>query len=233
MPFIVTSYNKDKQNVDKKFAEIAYRPSATPEQRLDAYKNYLLESFDSQNKMYQVIKDGTTIGIDETDIKDIVGSRLNNKKETELLFNGVFKVPTFNEKAFDSMIKRLEREDPSSAIRVESQIDVIKSIYKDMNSEFQNYDLGTSKIGFQNILNRVLTPGVREIRQQPQTINILPNRSTSSIPGVPFTNNTPPVAANILNTNQQQSQQSNSVNLGQQYNLLSSTDKAKLLFGGF
>jgi hypothetical protein len=33
--------------------------------------------------MYQIIKDGTTIGIDETDIKDIVQSRLNNKKETE------------------------------------------------------------------------------------------------------------------------------------------------------
>jgi hypothetical protein len=205
MPFIVTSYNKDKQNVDKKFAEIAYRPSATSEQRLDAYKNYLIESFDSQNKMYQVIKDGTTIGIDETDIKDIVGSRLNNKKETELLFNGVFKVPTFNEKAFDSMIKRLEREDPSSAVRVESQIDVIKSIYKDMNSEFQNYDLGTSKIGFQNILNRILTPGVREIRQQPQSINVLPNRS--STPSVPFTYNAPNPSPNVLSINPQQQQQ--------------------------
>jgi hypothetical protein len=202
MPFIVTSYNKDKQNVDKKFAEIAYRPSATPEQRLDAYKNYLLESFDSQNKMYQVIKDGTTIGIDETDIKDIVQSRLNNKKETELLFSGVFKVPTFNEKAFDSMIKRLEKEDPYSAVRVESQIDIIKNIYKDINSEFQNFNLETPKEGFQNILNRALTPGVREIRQQPQSINILPNKS--STPSVPFTYNTPNISQGVLSANPQQ-----------------------------
>jgi hypothetical protein len=216
MPFIVTSYNKDKQNVDKKFAEIAYRPSATPEQRLDAYKNYLIESFDSQNKMYQVIKDGTTIGIDETDIKDIVQSRLNNKKETELLFNGVFKVPTFNEKAFDSMIKRLEKEDPSSAVRVESQIDVIKSIYKDMNSEFQNFDLGTPKAGFQNILNRSLTPGVKEIRQQPQTINILPSRS--STPSVPFTYNTPNPSQNVLSINPQQQTQPQT--LGERFAIL-------------
>jgi len=216
MPFIVTSYNKDKQNVDKKFAEIAYRPSATPEQRLDAYKNYLLESFDSQNKMYQVIKDGTTIGIDETDIKDIVQSRLNNKKETELLFNGVFKVPTFNEKAFDSMIKRLEKEDPSAAVRVESQIDVIKSIYKDMNSEFQNFDLGTPKAGFENILNKSLTPGVKEIRQQPQTINILPSRS--STPSVPFTYNTPNPSQNVLSINPQQQQQPQT--LGERFALL-------------
>ena len=105
------------------------------------------------------------------------------------------------------MIKRLEREDPSSAIRVESQIDIIKSIYKDMNSEFQNYDLGTSKIGFQNILNRVLTPGVREIRQQPQSINILPNRPTSSAPSVPFTYNAPNPSPNVLSINPQQQQQ--------------------------
>jgi hypothetical protein len=216
MPFIVTSYNKDKQNVDKKFAEIAYRPSATPEQRLDAYKNYLLESFDSQNKMYQVIKDGTTIGIDETDIKDIVQSRLNNKKETELLFNGIFKVPTFNEKAFDSMIKRLEKEDASAAVRVESQIDVIKSIYKDMNSEFQNFDLGTPKAGFQNILNRSLTPGVKEIRQQPQTINILPNRS--STPSVPFTYNTPNPSQSVLSINPQQQTQPQT--LGERFAIL-------------
>ena len=137
MPFIVTSYNKDKQNVDRKFAEIAYRPSATMEQRLDAYKNYLIESYDSQNKMYQTLKDATTIGIDEGDVKDIVQSRLNNKKETESLFNGVFKVPTYNEKAFDSLIKRLEKENPKAAIQVENQIDIVKEIYKDMNKEFQ------------------------------------------------------------------------------------------------
>jgi hypothetical protein len=132
---------------------------------------------------------------------------LNNKKETDLLFNGVFKVPTFNEKAFDSMIKRLEKEDTSAAVRVESQIDVIKSIYKDMNSEFQNFDLGTSKEGFQNILNRTLTPGVREIRQEPQTINILPSRSTPSTPSVPFTYNVPNPSPGVLNINQQQQQQ--------------------------
>jgi hypothetical protein len=166
--------------------------------------------------MYQVIKDGTTIGIDETDIKDIVQSRLNNKKETELLFNGVFKVPTFNEKAFDSMIKRLEKEDPSAAVRVESQIDVIKSIYKDMNSEFQNFDLGTPKAGFENILNKSLTPGVKEIRQQPQTINILPSRS--STPSVPFTYNTPNPSQNVLSINPQQQQQPQT--LGERFALL-------------
>ena len=226
MPFIVTSYNKDKQNVDKKFADVAYRPSVSIEQRLDAYKNYLTESYDSQNKMYQTIKDASTIGLDETDVKSIIQSRLNNKKETDSLFNGVFKVPTFNEKAFDSMITRLEKENPILATKVESQIDVVKEIYKDLNSEFQGFDLGTSKEQFEDLLNKTLTPGVREIRRQPQKINILPSSSTPVIPRTPFTYNAPNPSQNIVAGQQQQQ------TLGSQYNLLSSADKAKLLFGG-
>jgi len=207
IPFIVTSYNKDKQNIDKKFADIAYRPSVKPEQRLDAYKNYLTESYDSQNKMYQIIKDASTIGLDETEVKSIVQSRLNNKKETNSLFNGTFKVPTFNEKAFDAMISRLERENPILATRVESQVSVVKDIYKNLNREFQGFDLGTPKEEFEELLDRTLTPGVRQIRQQPSTINILPSSSVPVTPGTPFTYNTPPVANNVIAVNQQQQQQ--------------------------
>jgi hypothetical protein len=218
MPFIVTSYNKDKQIVDRKFAEIAYKPSTTMEQRLDAYRKYLSESYDSQNKMYQVLKDGQSLGINEGDLRDIVQTRLNNKKETNFLFDGVFKVPTYNTKAFDSMIGRLEKENPILASKTASQIDIIKEIYRDMNSEFQNFDLGTSKEQFENQLNRVLTPGVRQIRQQPGTINVLPSSSAPTIPGIPFTYNTPPVAANVMAVNQQQQQPQA---LGEKYALYS------------
>ncbi len=214
MPFIVTSYNKDKQNVDKKFAEIAYRPSATTEQRLDAYKNYLIEAYDSQNKMYQVIQDGVKIGLDERDLKEIVQNRLNNKKETESLFDGIYKVPTYNEKAFDSMIKRLERENISNAIKVDSQISVVKDIFKDLNQQFQNYDLGNSKEIFENILNKTLTPGVREIRRQPQTFNLTPSISAPTAPGTPFTINTPPVSPNLGAT------PPNQLSFGERFSLL-------------
>ena len=215
MPFIVTSYNKDKQNIDRKFAEIAYRPSATAEQRLDAYRKYLLESFDSQNKMYQVLKDGVTVGIDETDLKDVVQTRLNNKTETKLLFNGVYKVPTYNEKAFDSLIRRLERENSFLATKVESQIEVVKDIYRDLNKEFKNFDLQTPKDEFENILNRTLTPGVREIRRQPQpTLNVLPSSSAPITPGTPFTINTPAVSPNLGAT------QPNQLSFGERFSIL-------------
>jgi hypothetical protein len=80
----------------------------------------------------------------------------NNKKETESLFNGTYKVPTYNEKAFGSMIKRLERENPSAAIRVDEQVNTIKQIFNDLNKTFQNFNLGGSKDGFENILDREL-----------------------------------------------------------------------------
>ena len=206
MPFIVTSYNKDKQNIDRKFAEVAYRPSVTAEQRLDAYRKYLLESFDSQNKMYQVIKDGVTVGIDEADLRNVVQTRLNNKTETRLLFDGTYKVPTYNEKAFDSLVKRLERENPFLATRVESQIEVVKDIFKNLNREFRGFDLETPKDEFENIINRAITPGVRDIRRQPinRSINTLPSTSALTVPGTTFTNNTPPVSPNLASNQQKE-----------------------------
>ena len=94
------------------------------------------------------------------------------------------------------------------------------SCFNDLNRTFQNFDLGGSKDNFENIINRELTPGVREIRRQPQTINLVPTGSSSRVPGVPFTINTPPVSATIVNANQQQqSQLTQPQNLGERYAL--------------
>jgi hypothetical protein len=149
--------------------------------------------------MYQVLKDGVTVGIDEADLRNVVQTRLNNKTETRLLFDGTYKVPTYNEKAFDSLVKRLERENPFLATRVESQIEVVKDIFKNLNREFRGFDLETPKDEFENIINRAITPGVRDIRRQPinRSINVLPSSSAPTAPGTPFTINTPPVSPNL------------------------------------
>jgi hypothetical protein len=116
------------------------------------------------------------------------------------------------------MIGRLEKENPILASKTASQIDVIKEIYRDMNSEFQNFDLGTSKEQFENQLNRVLTPGVRQIRQQPGTINVLPSSSTPTAPKTPFTYNTPNPSQNVLSINRPQQQEPQT--LGERFALL-------------
>jgi hypothetical protein len=48
MPFILTSFNGDKNNMRSKFARKAYSARTSPEVKLGAYQQYLLESYDSQ-----------------------------------------------------------------------------------------------------------------------------------------------------------------------------------------
>jgi len=74
-----------------------------------------------------------------------------------------------------------------------------------------------------------LTPSVRQIRRTPvkPVLNIFPSSSAPTTPGTVFTNNTPNLSRDIVAGQQQQQQQT----LGSQYNLLSSEDKAKFLFG--
>ena len=119
------------------------------------------------------------------------------------------------------MIRRLERENSFLATKVESQIDVVKDVYRELSKEFKNFDLETPKDEFENILNRTLTPGVREIRRQPQsTINALPTSSAPTVPGTPFSYNTPNPSQNVLAASQQQ-QQPQAQALGERYALYS------------
>jgi hypothetical protein len=46
-----------------KFAKKAYSARTSPEVKLGAYQQYLLESYDSQNKMFQTINDAQELGV--------------------------------------------------------------------------------------------------------------------------------------------------------------------------
>jgi hypothetical protein len=47
---------KIKKNIGSKFSSIAYSAGSSQEEKIDAYKNFILDSFNSQNKLYQTIK---------------------------------------------------------------------------------------------------------------------------------------------------------------------------------
>ena len=95
VPFILTSYGKDKSNIRSKFSRKAYSARTTPEEKLGAFSQYVKESYDSQNKMYQIIEDATNLGIDERTLKKLFEKRLT-KTETKALFRGVFKPPSYS-----------------------------------------------------------------------------------------------------------------------------------------
>ena len=167
-PFVITSYNKDKANIRRKFSRNAYNPNISEEQRLGAFREYLTDSFDSQARLHQIVKDGQTMGIDETDIEDILQDRLKNKREVSAIMEGEYRPPSYSEKRFDALLDRLEEEDADAAGRVESQIDNVRDIMDDAKLELEGADLTEPKELFDQNLDSILTPSVIEFRTRDQ-----------------------------------------------------------------
>ena len=163
MPFVLTSYNRDKQNIGSSFSKQAYSARTSTEEKLGAYSNYISQSFDSQNKMYQLIKDAEAMGIDDFELKKIFKERLTDS-ETRLLFNGIFRPPTYSKERIKSLIKRLETEDPEAAMRLEDQFDTVEDVFKEVRRDLRNYDLGSPLGDLVRYLDELLTPGTREAR---------------------------------------------------------------------
>ena len=96
-------------------------------------------------------------------LKKIFKERLTDS-ETRLLFNGIFRPPTYSKERIKSLLKRLEAEDPEGAMRLEDQFDTVEDIFKDVRRDLRNYDLGTPVDELDRYLDELLTPGTREAR---------------------------------------------------------------------
>jgi len=215
MPFILTSYNKDKQAIGSKFAREVFSARTSPEQKISAFKDYLIESFDSQQKMYTTLRDAENLGISKRDVRKILEERLT-KSDTRLLMKGQFKTPSYSEERFKTLIKRLEVENPEAALNFEDNIDVLKDIFDDIRKDTYQYDLEESKNSLENLIDEILTPEVPEIRSLPMKA---PTRDTSAPQAT--------LPSQITGTPVNQQLVASRQPLGQQYNLLSSLDKLK------
>ena len=162
-PFILTSFNNDKKNLRSKFSKKAYSARTSPEEKLGAFQQYILETYDSQNKMFQTLQNAETLGISKFKLKKLLEDRLT-KSESKLLLKGVFKPPTFSESAFDAISKRLKKEDPFKAIEVKNQNDLVMDIYEDLRKDLKKFKLGES-VDFLNFtIESILSPDVERTR---------------------------------------------------------------------
>jgi hypothetical protein len=224
MPFIMTSYNRDKQQIRSKFSRTAYSARSTPENKLAAFKTYALETFKSQNALYQTIEDAKTLGISRSKLQDILEDRVT-KTEAESILRGQFKVPTFSEAAFNSLFDRLKVEDPDRAFEIRTQNDAVQRIFDDVKRRLSRVRLDQPIDELDSFIEEILSPDVREFRRSdlvaPQT-GIPAQGPQVSLP-TQITGT--PVASNVL---------SNQQNLGQRFNLtaqLSPEEKTQFLFG--
>ena len=224
MPFIMTSYNRDKQQIRSKFSRTAYSARSTPENKLAAFKTYALETFKSQNALYQTIEDAKTLGIGRSKLQDILEDRVT-KTEAQSILRGQFKVPTFSEAAFNSLFNRLKVEDPDRAFEIRRQNDAVQRIFDDVKKRLSRIRLDQPIDELDSFIEEILSPDVREFRRSdlvaPQT-GIPAQGPQVSLP-TQITGT--PVASNVL---------SNQQNLGQRFNLtaqLSPEEKTQFLFG--
>ena len=164
MPFIINSFQRDGQNINSKFSSSIYSAANSPEAKLSAYKQFLLESYTSQNRMFTTLKDATSLGIDEGDIQDLLEPRLTKSTARDLV-DGTFKVRSVNRKGFDSLIERLDKENPIAAAKFENQIDNVLEIIDNLQYELGDFSLGSPLENLELSIDKILTPGVNQARR--------------------------------------------------------------------
>jgi len=171
MPFLITSYGKDKQNIRREFGRNVFRVDATPEQRLAGFKEYILDSFDAQKVFYQVLKDMKTMGVSSRKVEDILEKRLRNKSEVAQLIDGDFKVPGFSEETFDDLVNRLRIEDPIQAAKVASEIRQSVRAMERLRTRLRRIDLNDSREEIDQKINSILFPTISRLRGEEPLIN--------------------------------------------------------------
>jgi hypothetical protein len=166
MPFIITSFNEDKKNIRIKFAREAYSGANLPEEKLAAYKTYVLESFKSQRNLYNTLNDARNLGISKNKLTDIFQDRLT-KTETDLLLRGNLKIPSYSKEAFEALNERLKREDPINASKIIKQNNVLQSIFDNLYNKLERTKLNVPIEELDDRIEELLSPKVKTFRGQP------------------------------------------------------------------
>ena len=163
MPFIITSFGKDQRDLGARFARDAYSATTTSEQKLAAYKNFLIDSYENQSLMHQVIKDARTMNVPGNDIRNVLQTRLKNKKQTNELINGFFRAPGYSEERFNALVERIRSESPIAAVEQQIQINNLTSQMDILRTSMNNTKL-VDRPYFENLLNLFISPATTSTR---------------------------------------------------------------------
>jgi hypothetical protein len=158
LPFIVTSYAKDLENIQRKFSSNVYRPNISIDGRIGYMVEYLTDNYDTQSRMFQVIKDMEAMGSDIFDIEEKIGKRLKNKKRLDALMNGEYIAPNISEARIEGLFERLYDENPTETARIENEFDTALDIFEDLRFDLEAIELGEGVDSFKEFINFTLNP---------------------------------------------------------------------------
>ena len=164
MPFVLNSFNKDKEGINSKFSNTFYSPGVSAENRIASMKDYFMESYDSQSRLNQTIKDARTLGVRQGDIQQILTQRFKNTNEVNSIMNGDFKTPVYSQSRIQSLLDRLKREDSFGASQIKDEFNSIQRVFDSLKSSFSNKKLGEDVEDVKDQINNKLQPAVTSSR---------------------------------------------------------------------
>ena len=216
LPFIVTSYAKDLSNIQNKFSSNIYSPNLDLNGRIGYMAEYLKDSYDSQSRMYQVIKDMEAMGADIDEIEDRVGKRLKNKKRLNALMDGEYRAPNISEARLTGLVEKLYEENPLKAAEVEDQFEEALDIFEDLRYDLEDIELGEGVGSFEEFINFTLNP---------PDVSTQGTAPLSGITQLPDANLPAPIQ---IGTGVNASLFTNNNTLGNQFNLNNMTSEQKI-----
>ena len=218
LPFIVTSYSKDLESIQKKFSSNIYSPNLDLNGRIGYMTEYLTDNYDAQSRLFQVVKDMELMGADIGEIEDTVSIRFKNKKRVNAIMNGEYIAPNISEARIESIIERLYDENPVNAARVEDEFLTATDIFEDMRMDLEAIELGEGPESFRETIDFTLNPPSVQNQGTPGLTGI-ESVAEVELP-LPVGIGTPVNASLFANNN----------NLGNQFNLLPNNVKFDKLF---
>ena len=169
LPFIITSYNKDRGALNRKFSSIAYSANTSPEEKLAAYRDHMRNSFISQKKFFQVLQDGEELGISRLELYKQLTDRFT-KGTAQKILNGRFSPPTFSRERFAALRRRLENENPVAADLFNESVVEIENAFRVVKRNLGFIDLESSSNEFEEIINEAFTDPTLDVRELPERI---------------------------------------------------------------
>mgnify|MGYP003134449470 CR=1 FL=1 len=185
LPFIISSYNRDTNNIRNKFSRNVYRPNIDIRSRVGYMEEYLTDSYRSQSNLNRIINDMITIGVDEGEIEDNVQDRFRNKRQTTDMIDGEFRAPNLSDERFKTLLTRIEREDPIAAAKVESEIEEAIDIIEEIRDEVNGEELGLNSSFIRDRIREIFA-----INTSPTTLPVISEQQAtlpqSNVIGTPI-----------------------------------------------
>lgn len=202
MPFIITSFQKDNKDISAKYQKDMFNAKLSVQARVNAYKNYLIDSFRSQKKLRTIYRDAEILGVDEADIDEIIEQRLGSKGEDIVLGN--MRPPNISEERAEGLKATLERTSENifgtdlNDIEID-KIDNSVEIMEVLKDAAEDFDLDEPLEEFINELNEVLGEEKETIRETDKPLYRKQSSKPDLGPGITQNIEPSPQVVNVVN----------------------------------